>query len=240
MILSQYQYQSLHPTIYLHLQSSLKIQNYITIIPYFALIIASFLRINLLANVVIACCSALIIESLYHKILFLDAIATMFNGFSTENIVVNLLFIHLLIAGLTKIIKYNGGFNYIIETLQPKGSQSKSNVQVSIICMTIVTNILVIIDTLALTLITHPAEKFAERYHLSNNKAHLLLEITTTIMQTVLPYSSIMFLAIFIHKSSYFEIMSYMIYPGLIAAFTILSVFLSGSEIKKNHHTFSK
>jgi Na+/H+ antiporter NhaC len=224
-ILSQYQCPAIHPTVYNYLQTSLAAQNYISIIPYCFLIITSILRINLLANLTIACCIALTTEIIIHKILFLDAIATMFHGFYKESMVVNILFLHLIIAGLIKIIKYNGGFNYMMENLKLKKNQSSSNVQASIILITMITNLLVIIDTLCLNLITHPIRKFANRYNVSQNRVTSLLHITTTTIQTILPYASIMFVTIHITHSSYLEIIKYMVYPILITIITIISIF---------------
>lgn len=240
IILSQYQSPQLHPVMYNHLQSSLTIFSYITIIPYCFLLIANILNINLLVSLVIACCIALITEIVVHKIFFLDAIATIFQGFYKENMVVNLLFLHLIIAGLTKIIKHNGGFNYMIENLKIKGHQNSSNVQASIILITIITNMLVIIDTLCLNLINNPIRRFADRYNIAENRVTSLLHITTTTMQAVLPYASIMFITIHITGSSYIEIIKYMIYPMLITFFTIISIFIANSQIDYKHHYHHK
>ena len=231
IILSQYQCQQIEPNAYHYLQSSLTIYDYIPLIPYLFLLISSFLQINILVNLIIASTITLINEIIYHKVIFIDAIATMFNGFYANNIAVNILMLHLIIAGLTKIIKYNGGFNYMIEKFKLKGAQSPSNVQGSILLITICVNILVIIETLSLSLISYPIEKIADKYNISKNKLTILLHITTTTMQTILPYSFIMFSSISMNNSSYIEIVNYMIYPILITISTVIFIFTSKKNI---------
>lgn len=240
IILSQYQSPQLHPTMYDYLQSSLTIFNCLTIIPYCFLLIANFCNINLLVSLIIACGIALITEIIVHKIFFLDAIATIFQGFYKESMIVNLLLLHLIIAGLTKIIKYNGGFNYMIDNLKLKGHRNSSSIQASIILITIITNMLVIIDTFCLNLISLPIQRFANKYNLTENRITSLLHITTTTMQTILPYASIMFITIHITGKSYSEIITYMIYPMVITCFTIISIFIANSQITYKHHYHHK
>lgn len=237
-ILSKYECVSIHPAIYNHLQSSLTMIDYIAIIPYCFLLIGGILNINNLANLVIACCITLTIEIICHKILLIDSITTMFCGFYGESMIVNIVLFHMIIAGLVKIIQNNGGFNFIIEKLKLKTNQNSSSAQASIIAITIVSNMLIIIDLLCLSLITHPVRRFADKYNISQNRATSLLYITTTTMQSVLPYASIMFITINITRRSYVEIITYMIYPILITTFTMISIFISNSqaEYKKHYH----
>ncbi len=239
IILSQYQCQIIHPAVYDYLKASLEIQDSITVLPYVFLLIAAYFKINLLANLTLACCITLITEIIYHKILFLDAITTMFHGFYEESIACNLLLLHIITAGLIEIIKYNGGFIYIIEKLNLKGDQNSSIVEGSIICMTIIVNMLVIIDKLAFNLLANYIKKLCDTYNISQSKAIILSQIIATTMQTILPYSSIMFLAIYIHKSSFIEIMSYMIYPILVIIMTILSVLFSNSNIENKNESYN-
>ncbi|MDP3788302.1 MAG: hypothetical protein Q8Q60_03220 [Candidatus Chromulinivorax sp.] len=226
LILSQYQCQEIHPTVYNYLQTSIIPQSYITILPYCCLLLTRYLKINLLVNLVIANCLALIINITLNKILFLDAIATMFSGFYKDSMIVTILFLHLLLAGLTKIIQYNGGFIYMIENLKIKENQTTSKVQASIILITMITNICIIIDRICLSLLTQPIKQYAHRYNITQNKITSLLYITTTTMQSILPYATIMFITINITQSSYIEIIQYMIYPGLLATLTTISIFI--------------
>jgi len=242
VILSQYQCQQIEPSVYNHLQESLTINDYISLFPYIFLLIARFLQMNILTSLTIASIFALINEIICHKIMFIDAIATMFNGFHAENIGVNILMLYLIIAGLTKIIKYNGGFNYMIEKLKPKGVQSSPNIQMSIIFIAICTNILVIIDTLSLNIINYPIDKITDKYNISKNKVTILLHVITTTMQVVLPYSLIMLFSVSINNSSYIEITNYMIYPILVTISTIIFIFTSkkSTNNNKHHHNFQK
>ena len=225
IVLSKYECLPLDPTVYNYLQNSLTIENCIPIIPYIILLIGSILRINILANLTICSCIALTTEIMFHKIIFLDSIATMFYGYYRDSMIVNIVLLHFIMTGLTKIIKYNNGFMYIIDTLKPKGNQSTIRVQASIIIITILANMLMIIETICLNLITQPIKRFANKYMISQKRVSDLLHTTTTTMFSVLPYASIMFITIHITHSSYFEIMSYMIYPFFITLATIISIF---------------
>lgn len=219
LIISHYQCEQINPTVYLYLEKSLSTQDYINLTPYFFLFIASFLNFNLLSNLIIACLIALMIEIISYKVMFFDAITTMFNGFYGESIVVNLLLFYFIIAGLVEMIKYNGGFDYLIKKLQLKENQNSSNFEISVIMITIMMNMLVIIDKLSL----YSIYDFTKKHNLPQNKITNLIHMISTIMQTILPYSSIMFLTIYLSKNSFLEIMPYMIYPGLIAILIMIS-----------------
>ncbi len=226
-ILSQYQCTELiNTTMYANLKTTLTIKNYITIIPYFSLLLGSFLQIPLIVNLIIGSCIACITEIMLHNVLFLDVITTPFHGFYKETLIINILLLHMLIAGLTKIIKYNGGFSYIIYQLKLKNDQNPSSSQFSIILITIITNILVIIDSLCLNLIKHPIKNICDINQIAYNKIAHLVHITTTIIQVFLPYTLIMMITINITHVSYIEILQYMIYPLLIIIFTLISLFI--------------
>ncbi len=231
IMLSQYQQvQLITKTMHNYLQSTLNIQSYIMILPYFFLLLGNILQINFLITLIISSFIALTTEIIVHKIMFLDAITTMFHGLSKDSLIINVIFLHIIIAGLTKIIKYNDGFNYIIEQLQPKENQKDSNLQGSIILITIIINLLIIIDTLCLNFLMIPIKKFTETSTISTNNVSNLVHITTMTIQAILPYASIMMITMNIIHCSYFEILHYMIYPLSITICTILSIFFSNSN----------
>ena len=221
-ILSQYPCQSISANILCHLQNSLQFYDYVTIIPYIFLLLSRFFAINFVISIVIASGIALIIEIILHKIMFFDAIVTIFNGFYAEPIVQNLLLLHFFIAGLTKIMQYNGGFDWIVKKLEEKREQGSLNMNTTAIIMTILTNLFVIIDT---SFADYSAKTFTTADNISKNTIKLFSDITATICQTMIPYGSIMFLAIYINKSSYLTIIKYMIYP-IIAMMITLSIVL--------------
>ncbi len=226
LILSQYQCQEIHPNVYNYLYLSLQPQNYIIILPYFCLLLTSYFKIHLLPSLVISSCVALMINITLNKILFLDAITTMFYGFYKDSMIVNILFLHILLAGFTKIIKYNGGFSYMIEKLKRQKNLTQLKVKFSILFITIITNFYVIIDKMCLHLLTQPIKQLAYRCNIAQNNITSLLHITTTTMQSVLPYGTIMFITINMTDNSYLEIIKYMIYPGLLTMFTMISMFI--------------
>jgi Na+/H+ antiporter NhaC len=204
----------------------------ITLLPYFFLLISTYLGNDLIANLTISSLIGVIIEILYHKIMFLDAITTMFNGFCEESIISNILLFHIIIAGMIKIILYNDGFNYITNLMKSKKIQKDLTIELLIILITIIINVLVIIDTIAFN-ITIDSIKVADNENkIPKDKVALLINITKTIIQIVIPYSLIMLLATQINHNSYVEMMKYMIYPILITSFAIIWIFISNTNFK--------
>jgi len=231
IMLSQYEPMPLlTQTIHTYLQSTLNMHSYIMILPYFFLLLGNILKINFLTTLIIGSAIAFTSEIMLHKILFLDAITTIFHGLCKESLIINIIFFQIIIAGLTKIIECNDGFDYIIKPFQPKENKNSSNMQGSIILISIIMNLLIIIDTLCLNFITHFIKKLTEKYAITQNNISNLVHITTTTMQVILPYASIMMLTIHITHNSYFEILHYMIYPLLITILTFLSIFFSNSD----------
>ncbi len=237
IMLSQYQQvQFMTETMHNFLKLKINSDSFIVIIPYLFLLLASMLQINFLAILITSSCIALATEIIIHKIMFLDAISTIFNGFCKESMIVNILFLHMIIAGLTKIIKYNGGFHYIIEELELTTKRKASYAQGSIFLITVTTNLLIIIDTICFNLIADPIKKIGDSCTISSNTVSNLVHITITTMQAVVPYASIMMITINIMHTSYIEILHYMIYPLLITIFMIISMLFSNIHIKNSYH----
>lgn len=227
IILFQYNHETIHPEIYIYLQESLDTHTYITIAPYCFLLCARLLQFNMLLNLIIASCIALIIEVFYHNVMFINAFTAMFHGFYDDNLIVSIVLAQIMLAGLINIIKYNGGFNYITEKLLAKGKQSDASAQFFIIITTIIINILATIAPTARHITAYTIQKFTDTCSLPKNLVINFIQITTTTTQTMLPYSPIMLLAISISKSSYFEIIFYMFYPITTAIFMMLSIIFS-------------
>jgi Na+/H+ antiporter NhaC len=138
-----------------------------------------------------------------------------------------------MIAGLTNIIKYNDGFNFIFKILKLKQNKDSLSAQFLIIFVTLITNIFIIIQKFTLNLIIQPIEQLAIQNNISKNQLEMLVEITTTTTEAMLPYCPIMILTMYINHKLYFEIISYMIYPIVITVFIIGSLFFHNYDEKE-------
>ncbi|MBP6869476.1 hypothetical protein KBC04_01170 [Candidatus Babeliales bacterium] len=229
--LSQSHIEQIHPNIYEKIYSSFKNDTFITIIPYVLLYIGAFFRTNLIANLIISSCSAFFIAILYQKILLLDAISNLVTGFSNNNILFYILFLHLMIAGLIKTIKYNGGFNYITERINAKNYKKSAYFQFLILIITIINSMLTIIDGLSFNSITITIKKLIDQFNIPHHTIIVFSHVTTTVIQSILPYSATMLLIMTTTHAAYFNIIHYMIYPIVLSISMIISIFCTNHSL---------
>lgn len=232
-LLSQTQYEQLHPVLHEQLLKSFQNNQYISLFPYLFFLILGFSKIDLLANIILASCTALSITIFYHQTLFLPAITDMFIGSSQKNIIFYILFLHLILAGLMKVIKYNGGFIYLVEKFKKKSNNHTIKSSCTILFLSMIKNMLTIIDIPFFTTMPLSIKKLINQYKLSYHTMLTLSNMVTTTVQSALPYSAAMLWVIATTQCSYILIIEYMIYPILLMI-SIIIFILSSSTLAQH------
>ncbi len=212
VLLLQHPCKPISTTIYTHLQNSVHTSNYLTLLPYIIFICIRFYQIDLCFSLITGSCSALFLQIIMNKITCFDALSTFFYGFHTQNIFVNILLSSIFMIGLVKIIRYNNGFDWVLEKITKYFYQKKYYHILQSIILTITQSLLIIIDSKKNIQIDHNL--------LEKNNVKVISIITTNI-QAMLPYGSILLLTIHTYRCSYIDIIHYMIYP-ILATITVI------------------
>jgi|GEM_PF-1624202 len=229
IILSIYKYQILDPALYTSLQSSILQQDYISLLPFLVFLGAALLRINILINLIFGLSNTIIMGILQDKILPLNAVLSIFEGFYNQRLMVKLLIFTVFLAGLSNLLTHNNGFNYLINSCKHK-IKKLYIAEITIIFIISIINLITTFDFLSIKILSPITKNLSHQYSLSYQRIAGLLYVTTTIFSCLLPYSPIILIATYLSNCSSMEIISYMIYPILLYLYTILSIFTSQQE----------
>ncbi len=192
----------LSSNIYFYLKNSLQIHDYIALLPILILCITRLYLFDLIISLMIASCSAMIIKIIMHKIILIDSLTTIFAGFYSQSIIAKIIILHLSMIGLQNLIQYH--------------QKKKENNETDNIFFNIIQYFM---NQILITL------KIADQKDLTEKKYNVIIlekpdqiipfinYIITTTLQVILPYGAIILLTLHNYKCSYFNIISYMIYP---------------------------
>lgn len=152
--------------------------------------------------------------------------AQFLEGFSQSPGMQEVLILVLLISGLSSIVEYNGGIEYLLRVTSKRVSGLRS-AELIIVLLGFFVNAIIAINTITI-LITGPLVKqLAERFHVTKQRAASLLDIATCMSQGLLPYTPQLLLA-----GSLAGVSTVSILPFLYYQWFLLLVIL-GSIIKK-------
>ena len=208
-----------------YINSSISLQDYINISPYLVVLIMSVLGIDVLAVLGVGSFFGATIGILQNKFSFLDATSFIFEGFYGQKSMVRILILFMFISGLAKVIKHNGGLNYLLEKLKNK-SKTPQQAQFFIILLTILINATIAINTLSIIITGPIAKKIGDKFNIPGGRVACLLDVAATSTQGFLPYAPMMLLASSLSHVSVFEIMKYLTYQPLLFISMIVSVII--------------
>lgn len=207
-------------------QTGITIIDIIKIIPYALTFILAFLSIDILAVLIIGIVTALGLGIWLQTITSLEAINLFFDGFYASKGMVNVFILVLLLAGLSKIITYNGGIDYLIEKLQNKINSPKQ-AQCIIFCLIAAINVMIAINTIAI-LITGPiANKIGQDFKLQPAQTACILDIGSCIVQGLLPYAPQLLLAASIAQVSPLSLFPYLYYQYALTVSLVCAILLT-------------
>ena len=211
--------------------TEITITDYINIIPYGVVFILSIIGLDVLAVLAIASLLGSIIGIMHGNFTFLEATSFIFEGFYGQKSMVRILVLFLFISGLSQVIKYNGGFDYLLNKLKDK-AQNKQQAQLLIILLTILINATIAINTLSIILSGPLAVNIGEKFNIPKGRIACLLDVSATSSQGFLPYAPMMILASSLSHAPVLEIMKNLTYQPLLLISMIASVFIFKYEKK--------
>lgn len=134
-----------------------------------------------------------------------------------------LIIITLLAAGLLGLIKAAGGIDYILQVLTrrirgPRGAQAGIALVVGLV------NLCTANNTVAIITVGQLASSLSKRFGVDPRKAASLLDTSSCIVQSLIPYGAQTLLATSLASISPVATWPYLYYPWALAVFLILSV----------------
>ena len=135
-----------------------------------------------------------------------------------------LIIVTLLAGGMLEMIRYNGGFEWIIQKMTAR-INSQKGAELSIAGLVSFANLCTANNTIALIMSGPFAKDIATRFHIDPRRSASLLDIFSCFVQGIIPYGAQMLMASGLGKVSPIEIMQYLYYPYLLGLGALLAIF---------------
>ena len=194
--------------------------NWILVIPYLLVIVLAVAGLNVILVLTIGIVASLIFGGVFAGISIFDMLDFMGKGIDSVG---NLIIVTLLASGLLGVIKHNGGIIFLIERLS-KGIKGTRGAQVAISLLVGIVNICTANNTIAIITVGGLAREISENYGLDKRKTASLLDTTSCVVQSILPYGAQVLMASSLASVSPLSIIPNLYYPFVLGIVVILSI----------------
>lgn len=190
-------------------------------LPYFAILIAALAGINVFIVLIFGLVLCTVIGLTTGSLDIHNIFISMGSGVTGmyETIVVT-----ILATALSSLIKYNGGFEAIIAFIKKYFHGSKGG-QLGIILISMLMDLSTANNTVAIVVTAPIASDIRKEYGLSPQRTASLMDISTCIMQGIIPYGAQLLIAAGIAGISSIQIIPYLFYPYLLFVCVLTAIF---------------
>lgn len=205
--------------------------NIILLIPYLLVIglsligmnVASVLTVGLLVNALIG-----LLGGSLSWMSYLSAIGTGIGGMG------DLIIVTMLAGGILRLIKHNGGFEFIVKKMTSRIS-GKRGAELSIAGLVSIANLCTANNTIAIISIGNIAKDITEKFGLDPRKTASILDTFSCLIQGTIPYGAQMLMASGLAGISSVAITGYLYYPIIMGVFALLTILLQFPNMKKTN-----
>lgn len=134
--------------------------------------------------------------------------------------------IAILAACISALVRLNGGFAWILNTVQNHVGGIKG-AQLGIGSLALMMDVATANNTIAIVLAGPLAKKISETYKISAKRAASLLDIFSSVGQGLLPYGAQLLSAAALTKLTPLDIIPYLYYPILMLVCVVIFIFFS-------------
>ena len=207
----------------------------IQIIPYILVLLSGIIGINVFVTLMIGILSGSIIMLVTGAVTFPDLLSGMGAGasgmFETSMVAI-------LVAALCGLIKYNGGFEALLNGIR-KVFKGKKSGQLGIGLLVGLMDIATANNTVAIVMAGPIAKEISEEYDITPKESASLLDTFSCIFQGVIPYGAQMLIAVSTAMElgasvSAFEIIPKLFYPFMLFAVSIIYMTIEAYRKKKS------
>ena len=218
LILCLYLFIGLH----VHAPQEIMEINYVKVLPYILVIIASLLGMNVMAVLVIGNVLAGIVGMSYGDFSLFGWFEAMANGILGMS---ELIIVSILAAGMLGIIRHNGGIDYIISRLTPV-IRGRRSAEYCIAAVVVLVNVCTANNTIAIITTGSLAKDLSEKYHIDPRKTASILDTMSCFTQGLLPYGAQILIAAGLAQINPASIVGYMYYNFAIGLAVIVCIAL--------------
>lgn len=191
-------------------------------LPYLAVILLAVSGVNVLVSLSAGILLSVLVGLGTGTIAPVEVMAKAGEGISGMS---DLIIVTLLAGGLLELIRQRGGIDFIVERLTRRVSGKRSG-EFSFAALVGLANGCTANNTIAILTTGGIVRDLGERLEIDPRRTASILDITSCIVQSVLPYGAQMLIASGLTGLSVTEILPYMYYPMILSGMLLLSILL--------------
>lgn len=191
-------------------------------LPYLAVILLAVSGVNVLVSLTAGILLSVLVGLGTGTIAPVGVMAKAGEGVSGMS---DLIIVTLLAGGLLELIRQRGGIDFIVERLTRRVSGKRSG-ELSFAALVGLANGCTANNTIAILTTGGIVRDLGERLEIDPRRTASILDITSCIVQSVLPYGAQMLIASGLTGLSVTEILPYMYYPMILSGMLLLSILL--------------
>lgn len=198
------------------------------VVPYVLVLVLSVIGINVFLTLTLGIFSAGAIGMLCGELSVFTGAQAIWDGFTGMS---EVFFLALFCGGISELIAHNGGIAWLIEKLRGMMHGSRS-AQLGIAALVSLADCATANNTVAIILCGNVARDMSREFKIDPRRTASLLDVFSCVFQGILPYGAQMLMAASLTTTTYgiaispVEIIPYMWYCWILAAFALISIFV--------------
>lgn len=199
------------------------------VMPYFVVLAGALCGLNVFLVLILGTMLSLVVGIISGNISGIAIFTCMGEGITA---MYDITVISIIVSCMGSLIKYNGGIDWILNTIH-HNIRSKKGAKMGISILTAGIDIATANNTIAIIMAAPIAREISTEYDISPQECASLLDISASVTQGLLPYSAqILYASAATAALSGLDIVKYCFYPMLMAVCLILWILFAKT---KNH-----
>ena len=191
-------------------------------LPYLAVILLAVSGVNVLVALTAGILLSVLVGLGSGSITSVEVMTTAGKGIAGMS---DLIIVTLLAGGLLELIRQRGGIDFIVERLTKRVSGKRSG-ELSFAALVGLANACTANNTIAILTTGGIVRDLGTRLDIDPRRTASILDITSCIVQAILPYGAQMLIASGLTGLSVTEILPFMYYPMILCGVLLLSILL--------------
>lgn len=201
---------------------------FVKVLPYVLVLVLAIIGVNVFLTLTIGIFSAGIVGMIFGDLTVFTYAQAIWDGFTGMS---EVFFLALFCGGISEMIAHNGGIVWLIEKLRKMMHGSKS-AQVGMAALVSLADCATANNTVAIILCGNVAKDMSREFKVDPRRTASLLDVFSCVFQGIIPYGAQLLMAASLTTTTYsiamspMEIVPYMWYCWILAAFGLLSIFV--------------
>ena len=198
------------------------------VLPYLLVLALAIIGVNVFLTLTIGILSAGIIGLVGGELTIFTYAQAIWDGFTGMS---EVFFLALFCGGLSELVAHHGGISWLISKLRGMMRGNKS-AQVGMAALVSLADCATANNTVAIILCGNVARDISREYQVDPRRTASLLDVFSCVFQGIIPYGAQLLMAAALTTTTYniavnpVEIVPYMWYCWILAAFGLLSIFV--------------